>query len=196
MSFRCVPEGEVRAILQLSHGMVEFIDRYKPWPRSGRPGHPRHRPRPSGPRRLHPHQDGLRLFWRTRRQPRPPRRPARCHCPDKAALSRCPLFPAARGRFGSFYARQYLCEWGYELDGAIIMGTGFQPKALVQLARHLPGAGRLFRLGAPGQTGGQNSPFSATTGCSRAARLTTGSIVTRSRWTSTAPTSAVPLSSP
>lgn len=29
-AFRCVPEGEVRAIVQLSHGMVEFIDRYKP----------------------------------------------------------------------------------------------------------------------------------------------------------------------
>ena len=29
-AFRCVPEGEVKAILQLSHGMVEFIDRYKP----------------------------------------------------------------------------------------------------------------------------------------------------------------------
>ena len=28
-AFRCVPEGEVRAVLQLSHGMVEFIDRYK-----------------------------------------------------------------------------------------------------------------------------------------------------------------------
>ena len=24
--FRCVPEGQVRAVLQLSHGMVEFID--------------------------------------------------------------------------------------------------------------------------------------------------------------------------
>ena len=29
-AFRCVPDGEVKAILQLSHGMVEFIDRYKP----------------------------------------------------------------------------------------------------------------------------------------------------------------------
>ena len=28
--FRCVPEGQVRAVLQLSHGMVEFIDRYRP----------------------------------------------------------------------------------------------------------------------------------------------------------------------
>ena len=38
---------------------------------------------------------------------------------------------------GSFYARQYLCEYGHELDGAIIMGTGFQPKALVQFAKTL-----------------------------------------------------------
>ena len=29
-AFRCVPEGPVRAVVQLSHGMVEFIDRYKP----------------------------------------------------------------------------------------------------------------------------------------------------------------------
>ena len=36
---------------------------------------------------------------------------------------------------GSFYARQYLCEYGQELSGAIIMGTGHQPKALVQFAR-------------------------------------------------------------
>ena len=27
-AFRCVPEGEVRAVLQLSHGMVEF----RTWP--------------------------------------------------------------------------------------------------------------------------------------------------------------------
>ena len=26
-AFRCVPEGEVRAVLQLSHGMVEYRDR-------------------------------------------------------------------------------------------------------------------------------------------------------------------------
>ena len=36
---------------------------------------------------------------------------------------------------GSFYARQYLCEYGQELSGAIILGTGHQPKALVQFAR-------------------------------------------------------------
>ena len=29
-AFCCEPEGEVRAVLQLSHGMVEYIDRYRP----------------------------------------------------------------------------------------------------------------------------------------------------------------------
>ena len=37
-AFRCVPEGEVRAILQLSHGMVEFIDRTSLWPSIWPPG--------------------------------------------------------------------------------------------------------------------------------------------------------------
>ena len=30
-AFCCEPEGEVRAVLQPSHGMVEFIDRYSRW---------------------------------------------------------------------------------------------------------------------------------------------------------------------
>ena len=43
-AFRCVPEGEVKAVLQLSHGMVEFIDRYKPLAEylAGHPGRPGH----------------------------------------------------------------------------------------------------------------------------------------------------------
>ena len=38
---------------------------------------------------------------------------------------------------GSFYARQYLGEFGQELSGAIIMGTGCQPLALIQAGRFL-----------------------------------------------------------
>ena len=33
---------------------------------------------------------------------------------------------------GSFYGRQYLCEHGSELDGAIIMGTGLEPLMTVK----------------------------------------------------------------
>ena len=97
---------------------------------------------------------------------------------------------------GSFYARQYLCEWGDELDGAIIMGTGYQPKALVQLARTICRVLAVFhgwhyrsKLVARLSFLGYNKGLEA-------ARPTTGSTVTRWRWTATAPTSAVPLSLP
>lgn len=41
-----------------------------------------------------------------------------------------PLFLLGHS-MGSFYARQYLCLYGDKLSGAIIMGTGHQPCALV-----------------------------------------------------------------
>ena len=50
--------------------------------------------RPPGPRRVHPHQRGLWLLRRTRRQPRPAGGSARRDDPDKAAVSRRALFPA------------------------------------------------------------------------------------------------------
>ena len=92
-AFRCVPEGEVRAILQLSHGMVEFIDRYKPLAEylaargilvTGH-DHLGHGGsiRTKADYGYFAQPDGNR-----------PRRSPRCHCADEAALSRCPLFSA------------------------------------------------------------------------------------------------------
>ena len=136
-AFRCVPEGEVRAILQLSHGMVEFIDRYKPLAEYlaargilvtghdhlGHGGSIRTRAdygyfaQPDGNRAV---LDDLHAVTALTKQLYPG----------------VPYFLLGHS-MGSFYARQYLCEWGDELDGAIIMGTGFQPKALVATARTL-----------------------------------------------------------
>ena len=136
-AFRCVPEGEVRAILQLSHGMVEFIDRYKPLAEYlaargilvtghdhlGHGGSIRTRAdygyfaQPDGNRAV---LDDLHAVTALTKQLYPG----------------VPYFLLGHS-MGSFYARQYLCEWGGELDGAIIMGTGFQPKALVATARAL-----------------------------------------------------------
>ncbi len=134
-AFRCVPDGEIRAIVQLSHGMVEFIDRYKPLAEYlaargilvtgndhlGHGGSIRTRndygyfAEPDGNRAvlddLHAMTDLTKKLY-----------------PD------VPYFLLGHS-MGSFYARQYLCEYGTELDGAILMGTGFQPKALVTLAR-------------------------------------------------------------
>ena len=46
---------------------------------------------------------------------------------------------------GSFYARQYLCEFGDELNGAIIMGTGCQPQMLVSLGKKLTSLIAVFK---------------------------------------------------
>ena len=164
---------------------------------SGCPGHPRHGARPSGPRRLHPHQSRLRLLCPAGRQPRRAGRPARHDRADEnSSTPDVPYFLLGHS-MGSFYARQYLCEWGSELAGAIIMGTGFQPKALVAAGKnHLPGAGRLLRLAAPQQAGGQPLVSSATTRVWRAAPRRTGSTATPPRWTSTAPMSVACSRSP
>ena len=134
-AFRCVPDGEVRAILQLSHGMVEFIDRYKPLAEFlaargilvtgndhlGHGGSIRTKDdygyfaEPDGNRAV---LDDLHAMTTL----------------TKKLYPGVPYFLLGHS-MGSFYARQYLCEFGAELDGAIIMGTGFQPKALVTLAR-------------------------------------------------------------
>lgn len=134
-AFRCVPEGEVRAILQLSHGMVEFIDRYKPLAESlaqrgilvtgndhlGHGGSIRTK----ADYGYFAEPDGNRAVLED------------LHSVTKLTKQLYPGVPyfLLGHSMGSFYARQYLCEWGEELDGAIIMGTGFQPKALVAFAR-------------------------------------------------------------
>ena len=134
-AFRCIPEGEVRAIVQLSHGMVEFIDRYKPLAEDlarrgilvtghdhlGHGGSIRTKDdygyfaQPDGNRAV---LDDLHAMTTLTKQLYPG----------------VPYFLLGHS-MGSFYARQYLCEYGAELDGAILMGTGYQPKALVTLAR-------------------------------------------------------------
>ena len=134
-AFRCVPEGEVRAIVQLSHGMVEFIDRYKPLAEYlaargilvtgndhlGHGGSIRTRAdygyfaEPDGNRAVLDDLHAMTVL-------------------TKQLYPGVPYFLLGHS-MGSFYARQYLCEWGSELDGAIILGTGFQPKVLVAFAR-------------------------------------------------------------
>lgn len=136
-AFRCIPEGEVRAVLQLSHGMVEFIDRYKPLAEYlaargilvtghdhlGHGGSIRTKDdygyfaEPDGNRAV---LDDLHaLAVRTR-----------------LLYPGVPYFLLGHS-MGSFYARQYIAEYGGELTGAILLGTGFQPKALVATARAL-----------------------------------------------------------
>ena len=129
------PDGEPKAVLQISHGMAEHSALYKPFCEymaqrgfvvviNDHLGHGRsvtsgalygHFGEKGGLYNVVEDQRNLQSIMREK-------------------YPELPYFLMGHS-MGSFYARQYLCEWGDELDGAIIMGTGYQPKALVQLAR-------------------------------------------------------------
>ena len=135
----CLPEGRPRAVLQMTHGMVEYIGRYEELARflagqgiaavghdhlgHGGPAATKegygYFGRPGGTRRL---LDDI--FAVTRWAKALP------------ALAGLPWFLLGHS-MGSFYARQYLCEHGGELSGAILMGTGWQPRAAALAGRAL-----------------------------------------------------------
>ena len=128
----CLPEGQPRAVLQMTHGMVEYIGRYEQLARvlAGQGiaavghdhlGHGGSVASKADYGYFGP--DGNRLLledihavtrWAKAR-------------PELAGL---PWFLLGHS-MGSFYARQYICEYGDELNGAILMGTGWQPRAAV-----------------------------------------------------------------
>lgn len=125
-AIRYIPDGEVSAILQISHGMQEFIDRYENFAKylcdrgflvtgNDHLGHGGsvnseddwgYFAEKNGNQAL---IDDLYEVTKITKQ----------LYPDK------PYFLLGHS-MGSFYARQYLCEHGNELNGAIIMGTGHQ----------------------------------------------------------------------
>ena len=150
--FRCVPEGQVRAVLQLSHGMVEYIDRYRPLAEylADRgilvTGHDH-----LG------HGASIRLFCRAGRQPRRTGRPARRNRADQGAVPESALLfagtqhglflrPAVSVRVWQGTERCH--HHGHRLP-AQGTGQGCQDP--------LPGAGSLPRLALPQQPCGQ--PF-------------------------------------
>ena len=126
------PEGEPKAVVQLIHGIAEHIGRYDAFAKfltqhgyvvaaDDHMGH-------GGSA-----ENGLRGYfsggWLSAVEDE-----KHLHDEISAQYPDLPYYILGHS-MGSFYARQYLCEWGDELDGAIIMGTGYQPKALVQFAR-------------------------------------------------------------
>ena len=127
-----IPEKDVKAILQISHGMQEFIDRYEDFANylcdrgflvvgNDHLGHGGsvnsqedwgYFADKDGNRAL---IDDLHKLTQI----------------IKSEYTGIPYFLLGHS-MGSFYARQYICEYGDELNGAIIMGTGHQPLATVK----------------------------------------------------------------
>ena len=132
-----VPEGEIRAVVQIVHGMVEFIDRYDRFAQylmkqgycvvgNDHLGH--------GKSVID--KDAYGYFAQPKGN--------ECVVSDIRHLHRrtmekypgVPYFMLGHS-MGSFLTRQYITLFGAELDGAIIMGTGSQPKPVLKMGKAL-----------------------------------------------------------
>jgi len=129
------PEGEVKAVLQITHGMAEFIERYEPFALflnekgfavagNDHLGHGASA-KTKDDFGYFADKDGNAAVL------------ADVHKLTGLVKARYPGVPyfLLGHSMGSFYARQYLFTYGEELDGAVIMGTGCQPKALVRAGK-------------------------------------------------------------
>ena len=129
-----IPEGEVRGVLQIAHGMVEFIDRYDRYATfmaeqgfyvvgNDHLGHGKSVTDPSQLGYFAKHDGNFCVLGDMQQL----REDTVAKYPDK------PYFILGHS-MGSFYARQFIEKYGEGLSGAIIMGTGYQPNSTLDLA--------------------------------------------------------------
>lgn len=135
-SVRWIPDGEIRAILQIAHGMVEHIERYAPFAEylaeqgilvTGN-DHLGHGKSVADKDRLaHFPAGGNSILLRD------------MHTLRTMTQEKYPDVPyfLMGHSMGSFLTRQYICMRGEGLAGAVIMGTGNQDKATLGIAYRL-----------------------------------------------------------
>ena len=130
---RWIPEGQIRAVLQICHGMSEYIERYRGFGEylasngilvvgHDHLGHGAS-VRSEKEYGYFAEKDGNKMVIRDIHQVY---KMTKKEKPDVPYI----LFGHS---MGSFLARQYLCCHGEGLDGAIICGTGYQPEAVVRI---------------------------------------------------------------
>jgi len=131
------PDGEIKAILQISHGMNEFIDRYEDFAHylckkgylvvgNDHLGHGESVNSKDEWGYFYK-EDGYKYVLED------------LHILTKMYKDKYPNIPyfLLGHSMGSFFARYYICKYGNELDGAIIMGTGNQNKGALSVAKTL-----------------------------------------------------------
>ena len=142
-----IPEGRVRGVLQIAHGMVEFIERYDGFASfmashgfyvtgNDHLGHGRSVTEESD-YGYFARRDGFFCVLEDMRQ----------LCADargKYPDLRCFLLGHS---MGSFLARAYMEKYGEDLSGAIVMGTAWQPAPTLDLAIGLTAALQRIRGG-------------------------------------------------
>ncbi len=140
-----LPEEEPKAILQIVHGMAEHIERYEDFA-SFMTGHgylvvgDNHLGHGksvggNGQKGYFCEDDAASVVVRDE------------HRLHEEVVSEYPTLPyfILGHSMGSFITRNYLTEYGYEVQGAVIMGTGMQPKALLHLSSRIAGIQRAIK---------------------------------------------------
>lgn len=130
-----LPEGDIKAILQIAHGMVEFIDRYdgfasylcdKGFLVVGN-DHLGHGESVTSKDNwgYFAKEDGYNKVLED------------IHTVTELTKKEYPNKPyfLLGHSMGSFFARYYICKYGNELDGAIVMGTGQQSSSTLKAGK-------------------------------------------------------------
>lgn len=138
-SVRWIPDGDIRAILQIAHGMVEHIERYEPFAEyltehgilvTGNDHLGHGKSVADKDRYAHFPAGGNSILLRD------------MHTLRTRTEERYPGVPYffMGHSMGSFLTRQYITMRGEGLKGAVIMGTGNQGKGLLGVAYRLAAA--------------------------------------------------------
>lgn len=136
-AIRWIPEEGPKAVLQIVHGMTEYVDRYDRFARfladngflvvgNDHLGHGQSVTA----------EDRLGFFAEEDGNKKVLSDIHRLHEITAAAYSDKPYFMLGHS-MGSFLCRQYAAEHGNTLSGAIIMGTGMQPAAVTAFGKEL-----------------------------------------------------------
>lgn len=141
---RWVPEGKVVCILQIVHGMAEYIERYEEFAQfmgeqgilvtgEDHLGHGKSVPE-EGTCGYFCEQDPATVVVRD------------VHRLKKLTQEEYPGIPYVilGHSMGSYILRNYLCRYGTGIQGAILCGTGFVPAALANFALAVAGLQGLF----------------------------------------------------
>ena len=142
--YRPEDTGQVRCVLQVVHGMAEYVERYEEFAAylvergfvvtgDDHLGHGKSVGQ-GGKQGYFCEQDPATVLVRD------------VHRLKKLTEELYPGVPyVLMGHsMGSFITRNYLCRYGTGISGAVIMGTGMQPKAVLDMARLVAGIQKLF----------------------------------------------------
>lgn len=139
------PEGEIKAVVQIVHGMAEYAARYAPFAEFlAARGYLVCAEDHLGHGESVTDRDKLGFFTKGKSNLTVLADIRQLTLTVKSENAGKPYFILGHS-MGSFFTRKYISLYGGELDGAVIMGTGFQPAAATNAGKILSRLIALFK---------------------------------------------------